>query len=110
MSPLALVTSLVRVEHCVVLCVFVSVVALCRQTQKQPVEAAGEISSDGGEPAAQRLRGLYHRPGGDGGGVDSPAVRRPETALAMGARGQGRGRSLCLFLGHCMRFLALSNT
>lgn len=68
-------------------------VALCRQTQKQPVEAAGEIPSDGGEPAGRRLRGLHHRPGGDGGGMDGPAVRGPETALAVGSRRHGRGRA-----------------
>lgn len=75
-----------------------SSVALCGQTQKQPVEAAGQISSDGREPAVQRLRGLHHRPGGDGAGVDRPAVRGPEAALAVGARGQSRGLSLSLFL------------
>lgn len=68
--------------------------ALCGQAEKQPVQAAGEIPSDGGEPAAQWPRGLHHRPGGDGGGVDRPAVGGPETALFMGATGHGRGRSV----------------
>lgn len=52
----------------------VSLTALCGQTEEQPVQAAGQISSDGREPAAQRVWGLHHRPGGDGGGMDRPAV------------------------------------
>lgn len=71
---------------------------MCGQTQEQPVEAAGKISSDGNKPAAERRRGLGHRPGGDGGGVDSPAVRGAGTAAAFGATGYSRGR--------CMTFLA----
>lgn len=67
---------------------------MCGQTQKQPVEAAGKISSDGNKPAAKRRRGLDHRPGGDGGGVDSPAVRGAGTAAAVRATGYGRGRCL----------------
>lgn len=70
--------------------------AVRRQTEKQPVEAAGEVSSGGREPAARRLQGLCYRPGGDGGGVDRPAVRGPQAALAVGAARHGRGRSLPL--------------
>lgn len=68
--------------------------AMCGQTQKQPVEVAGTISPDGNKPAAERRRGLNDRPGGDGGGVDSPAVRGAGTAAAVGVRGYGRGRCL----------------
>ncbi|XP_074511120.1 RPA-interacting protein isoform X2 [Sebastes fasciatus] len=70
--------------------------ALCRQAEEQPVQAAGEIPSGGREPAAEglRLRGLRHRPGGDGGGVDRPAGRGPETGLAVGVRGHGREMSI----------------
>jgi len=65
--------------------------ALCGQTEKQPDKAAGEVSADGGEPAADRLRGLHHRPGGDGGGVERSALRGPEAALDVGPKGHGRG-------------------
>lgn len=93
----------VRVEKCPALCVSVCFAAVRRPTEKQPVEAPGEVSPGGREPAARRLRGLCYRPGGDGGGVDRPAVRGPQAALAVGAAGHGRGRSLpllsvCLFL------------
>lgn len=83
-----------RIEHGAVLCVLVSFIALCGQAEKQPIEAAGEVSSDGREPAALRLWGFHHRPGGDGGGVDSTTVRGPETAVAVGTTGDGRGPSL----------------
>lgn len=66
--------------------------AVCGQAEKQPVEAAGTISSDGRKPAAKWLRGLDHRPGGDGGGVGSPAVTGAGAPVAVGATGDGRGR------------------
>lgn len=62
------------------------------QTEKQPVEAAGTISSDGRKPAAEWLRGLGPRPGGDGGGVGGPAVTAAGAAVAVGTTGDGRGR------------------
>lgn len=64
------------------------------QTQKQPLKAAGKVPSDGNKPGEERRRGLNHRPGGDGGGVDRPSVRGAGTAAALGAAGYGRGRCL----------------
>lgn len=64
------------------------------QTQKQSDKAAGEVPSAGNKPGEKRRRGLNHRPGGDGGGVDSPAVRGAGTAAALGPAGYGRGRCL----------------
>lgn len=69
---------------------------MCGQTQKQSLPAAGEVSSNGGQPAAQRARVLYHRPGGNGGGVDSLTVWGPETTLSVGTTGHGRGQSTLL--------------
>ena len=65
-----------------------------QQAEKQPVQAAGEVPTDGREHAALRLRGLHYSPGGDGGGMDRAAVRGPVTALTVGARRHGRGRPL----------------
>lgn len=73
--------------------------ALFGQTQKQSVAAAGEVSACwGGQPPAQRIRVrfLHHRPGGDGGGVDSLAVGGPAATLSVGATGHGRGQSALL--------------
>lgn len=83
--------------------VCLSPVALRGPAEEQPLEAAGEVPADGGEPAARRRRrprGLHHRAGGDGGGVERAAVRGPEAALPVGAGGHGGGRplSLCLSL------------
>lgn len=68
------------------------------QAQKQSVKAAGEVPSGGNKPGKKRGRGFNHRPGGDGGGVDSPAVRGAGTAAALGAAGYGRGRCLTVLV------------
>lgn len=71
-----------------------SLTALRGQAEEQPLQVAGQVSPDGREPAAQRLRGLHHRSGGHGGGVDRPAVWGQETALSVGACRHVAGRSL----------------
>lgn len=68
--------------------------ALCGQAEEQPVQAPGQVPADGGGAAAERARSLHHRPGGDGGGVERPAVRGPGAALSVGVRWHGRGRCL----------------
>lgn len=63
---------------------------MCGPAAKQPHAASGAISPAGRESAAE----LHHRPGGDGGGVDRPAIRGPETTVAVGPGGHGGGRLL----------------
>ena len=58
-------------------------IAMSGSTEEQSFPATGSIPSDGARPSASRCKGLPG-PGGDGGGVDRPAVGGPRSALAVG--------------------------
>lgn len=72
--------------------------ALSGQAEEQQVQAAGEVPAHGTRTwAAEQLRGLQHRPGGDGGGVERPAVRGAEATGVVGPAEHAGGQSGSLF-------------
>lgn len=80
-------------------CFLLYSLAMCGQTEKQSLTAIGEISSDGRRSSVPQCKGLNPRPGGNGGGMERTAVRRPGSALAVGVKRSWTG--MLVFISKC---------